>query len=144
LKGLAWPLAYLIILHFEILKKKIEPSSVLVPVPLFGRKERERGFNQAKELAEILARAWQTELSCGNLVKIKNTASQAALNKEQRSENLKNAFCVLNKNSIKGKKVYLIDDVYTTGATMEECAGTLKRAGAKKVWGITAARELKF
>ena len=144
LKDLAWPLAYLIILHFEILKKKIEPSSILIPVPLFSRKERERGFNQSKELAKILAKAWQAELICDNLIKIKNTASQAILNKEKRSENLKNAFCVLDKNAIKGKKICLIDDVYTTGATMEECARTLKEAGAKEVWGITVAREVRF
>ncbi|MFA7715117.1 MAG: hypothetical protein WCX77_03360, partial [Candidatus Paceibacterota bacterium] len=104
LKDLAWPLAYLIILHFEVLKKKMEPSSILIPVPLFGPKERERGFNQSKELAEILAKAWQTELSCDNLIKIKNTANQAVLNKEQRNENLKNAFCVLDKNAIRSKK----------------------------------------
>ena len=144
LKDLAWPLAYLIILHLEILKKKIEPSSILIPVPLFVRKERERGFNQSKELAKILAKAWQTELSCDNLVKIKNTANQAVLNKEQRNENLKDAFSVLDKNAIKGKKIYLIDDVYTTGATMEECAKTLKEAGVKEVWGVTVGREVKF
>jgi ComF family protein len=142
LKDLAWPLAYLIILHFEIIKKKIEAPSILIPVPLFSRKERERGFNQSKELANILAKAWQAELSCKDLIKIKNTASQASSNREQRSENLKNAFCVLDKNAIQGKKVYLVDDIYTTGATMEECAKVLKEAGAKEVWGITVAREM--
>ena len=144
LKDLAWPLAYLIILHLEIIKKEIEPSSILIPVPLSGRRERERGFNQSKELAKIIAKAWQIKLECDDLVKIKNTASQTVLNKEQRSENLKNAFCVLDKNPIKGKKIYLIDDVCTTGATMEECAKVLKQAGAKEVWGITVAREIKF
>lgn len=144
LKNLAWPLAYLVILHFEILQKKPSQESILMPVPLFKRKERERGFNQSKEVAEILSKAWQAELDARNLIKIKNTANQAKLNKEQRSENLKNAFCVSDKEKIKGKEICLIDDVYTTGATMEECAKTLKLAGAKKVQGITIARELNF
>jgi len=144
LKDLAYPLAYLIILHFETLKKKLPPDSILVPVPLFPKKERERGFNQSEEISKIISRAWQIELASGNLVKIKNTAAQAGLSKEKRGENLQGAFQLKNGSAVKGKTIYLVDDVYTTGATMEECARTLKEAGANQVWGITAAREFGF
>ncbi|MDD4830875.1 MAG: phosphoribosyltransferase family protein [Candidatus Pacebacteria bacterium] len=144
LKDLAWPLAYLIILHFEILGRKIDPSSVLIPVPLFLSKEKERGFNQSKEIADILAKAWQIKIISGCLTKIKKTANQAEMGKEQRSKNLEGAFRFTDKmkKKIKGKKIYLIDDVYTTGATMEECAKILKQSGAREVWGIAVAREI--
>lgn len=141
LKDLAYPLAYLIILHFEALKKKMPLSSVLMPVPLFPKKERERGFNQSEEMAKILSQAWQAELAPDSLIKIKNTAAQAGLGKEEREKNLQNSFQLKNGDAVKGKIIYLVDDVYTTGATMEECAKTLKEAGAAQVWGITAARE---
>ncbi|MFA5249257.1 MAG: phosphoribosyltransferase family protein [Candidatus Paceibacterota bacterium] len=144
LKDLAYPLSYLIILHLEYLKKKLPADAILMPVPLCAKKERERGYNQSNELAKILSRAWGTELCSENLIKIKNTPAQATLGKAQRKENLKNCFAVKRKEEIEGKRIYLIDDVYTTGATMEECAKTLKEAGASQVWGITVARELKF
>jgi predicted amidophosphoribosyltransferase len=63
------------------------------------------------------------------------------LTKEQREKNLKNVFAIKNPDLIFGKKVFLVDDVYTTGSTMEECCLALKRAGAKSVWGIAIARE---
>jgi ComF family protein len=144
IKDLSYPLSYLIILHFEALKKKLPAGSVLIPVPLFSKKERERGFNQSEEISKILSRAWQIELISGNLLKTKNTPAQAGLGKEKRGENLLGAFRLKNESAVKERIIYLVDDVYTTGATMEECARTLKEAGAKQVWGITVARELGF
>jgi len=76
-----------------------------------------------------------------NLVKIKKTEPQMKLSAKDRTENLKNAFLVKNPEGISGKKIFLIDDVYTTGSTMEECARILRDAGAKSVWGMVIARE---
>ena len=63
------------------------------------------------------------------------------LSKELREKNLENAFSVKNPAELTGKKIFLVDDVYTTGSTMEECAKTLRQAGAKQIWGIAIARE---
>ena len=75
------------------------------------------------------------------LVKIKETLPQINLSGKERQENIKGVFSIKNKELIKNKKVLLVDDVYTTGSTMEECARVLKVIGAKEVWGIAAARE---
>jgi len=74
------------------------------------------------------------------LAKIKETPPQAELSDEERKENLKGSFSCRSPDLVKGKKIILIDDVYTTGSTMEECAKVLKMAGAKEVVGIVVAR----
>ena len=74
------------------------------------------------------------------LAKIKETPAQVELSEEERKENIRNAFSIKNGGQILGKKILLVDDVYTTGATMEECARVLKKAGAKEVIGIVIAR----
>jgi len=144
IKELSLPLAYLIILHFQMIEKSIPADSLLMPVPLSPRKKRERGFNQAEELAKVLAKAWKVPLVSDKLVKIKTTTPQEELKKEERIKNIKGVFSLKDGIDLRGKKIFLIDDVYTTGVTLEECARVLKQAGAKEVWGITIAREVKF
>ncbi|MGH2612159.1 MAG: ComF family protein, partial [Rhabdochlamydiaceae bacterium] len=80
-------------------------------------------------------------LVSGNLVKSRATRSQMKLSAADRQNNLIDAFAIKNPAEFAGKKVFLIDDVYTTGATMEECATQLVNSGAKSVWGIAIARE---
>jgi ComF family protein len=109
---------------------------------LFIKKQKRRGFNQAEEIGKIISEKIYIPLKVDNLIRIKNTDSQTKLNKKQRIENIKNAFIIKDKDTIKGKIIFLIDDVYTTGATMEECAKVLKKAGAREVWGLVAAREI--
>ena len=113
----------------------------LIPVPLFKRKLKKRGFNQAEEIAKELSRVLKIPLISDNLIKTKETPPQVNLSEKEREENLKNAFFCKNPALIKQKKIFLIDDVYTTGSTMEECAKTLKQSGAKEIWGIVVARE---
>jgi ComF family protein len=148
LKDLAKTLASILIEHFVISGKntnEIWENSILIPVPLDKNKLKNRGYNQAEELAKELSKILQIPVVSDVLTKIKLTKAQAESNKEEREKNLLNAFCV-NKNLAKSDlakfyKVFLVDDVYTTGSTMEECASVLRQAGAKQVWGICLARE---
>lgn len=146
LKILARPLSQLMIAHFMVCKNKIvfhnQPNSLLVPVPLTAKKIRHRGYNQSQLLAEKIS-AW-SNITLNNqlLIKEKETPSQVNLNKGQRQQNIKGAFAVnANQPSLKGKTIFVIDDVYTTGSTIQECAKVLKKAGAAKVYGIVVARE---
>lgn len=105
--------------------------------PMYKKKERERGFNQAElfagEMAKFIGRDTR-----GFLKKIKDTASQTGFDKEKRAKNVKGSFAAVS--DIAGRNVLLVDDIWTTGATLKECCECLKRAGARKVWGFTLAR----
>lgn len=152
LKDLAKTLASILIEHFVISGKNTNEIwesegslEILVPVPLDKNKLKTRGYNQAEELAKELSKILRIPIISGNLIKTKSTKPQMELTKKQREKNLENVFQIKNPDEISGKKVFLVDDVYTTGATMEECAKVLKGPkgypGAKSVWGIAIARE---
>ncbi len=144
IKTLSAPLAFLIISHFALAEKQgvfQAPWAIFLPVPIHAKKMRKRGYNQSALLAKHLAGYFPLPLITKALVKIKNTPNQVGLKKEQRQQNIFNAFAVVQPEKIVGKTIFLVDDVFTTGATMEECAKVLKLAGAKKVWGIAIARE---
>ncbi len=112
---------------------------VIIPVPLHARRQRERGFNQAEILAKLFAKKFGLSIN-KNLHRVIYTAQQAKLSGEERRLNLKNAF-VFNKSAqLIPEKVLLVDDVYTTGATMQECARVLKNNGVKVVWSLVLAR----
>jgi len=111
-----------------------------MPVPLFPGKQKKRGFNQASELAKELARKKGIPLLGGYLVKVKNTPAQTSLEASERRKNLKGAFAVIQERKIKGKTVLLVDDVYTTGSTIEECSSALIEAGALEVRALTIAQ----
>jgi competence protein ComFC len=115
----------------------LKKSDVIVPVPLFWWKKLKRGYNQAALLAEVVGDECRIEVK-HSLRRVKNTKTQTKLNEESRKENVSNAFEV-NDGMIKDKIVLLIDDVLTTGATLNECARVLKEAGAKKVYSCVAA-----
>lgn len=144
IKDLSKILASLIITHFYLSNKLdflVSEKSILAPVPLTRKKLKLRGFNQSVEIAKELSLLLKISLVSNALIKIKNTQPQIELSKEERKENIKGAFLCKNVERIKDKKIFLIDDVFTTGATMEECAKVLKSAGAREVWAITVARE---
>lgn len=143
-KILAKTLAELIAEHFAKAEKNIYEfwqGGILVPVPLEKRKMKWRGYNQSEELAKELSFLFATPLVGDVLIKTRETPPQMELTKEERERNLAGVFAVQNKEEIKGKKVFLVDDVYTTGSTMEECARALRQSDAKSVWGIAVARE---
>lgn len=113
-------------------------NAVCIPIPLHKRRERVRGFNQAALFADLVAE------QCGLLyepvlIKNKNTPPQTGLSREARRKNLEGVFGIRRSDAVRGKTVFLCDDVTTTGATLEEAARALQRAGAKKIWAVTIA-----
>jgi ComF family protein len=113
---------------------------VVVPVPLFAGRERERGFNQSAWLARRLVKALPVPLSLRNLWRVRDTSNQARLNKQERRENVEGAFKARRPAEFTGRGVVLVDDVFTTGATTNECAKVLRDAGAVSVMVLAAAR----
>lgn len=111
----------------------------VIAMPMHWRKRWERGFNQAELLAEPVAKRYRLKLS-GNLRRKRYTKAQAGLTELQRRENLKGSFIVKAPENIRAKRVLLIDDVFTTGATLRAAAATLKSAGAARVSALTLAR----
>lgn len=113
---------------------------VVVPVPLHKKRIRERGFNQSYELAKCIAEAKGLEILSKVLIKKNNVPPQTSLPAEQRKINNKGAYKVYNSDRIKGRTILLVDDVYTTGATVKECSLVLMKAGAKEVRVVTLAQ----
>lgn len=115
----------------------------IIPVPLSYQRLIHRRYNQSAILARELGRLTSLKVDTTNLVKIKNTKPQTSFLKTKRLTNLKNAFDVKNKDAVKEKRILLIDDVRTTGATLNECAKVLLKNGAKSVDSLTIARVIK-
>lgn len=111
----------------------------IVPIPLHKKSEHKRGYNQAKLLAEKVAIYFSKPLIFGNLIRVRKTKAQMQLPREKRLINLVDAFTILEPIIFKNKNILLIDDVSTTGTTIEECAKVVKRAGVKKIWGLVLA-----
>ncbi|MCF6147780.1 MAG: ComF family protein [Candidatus Kuenenia sp.] len=105
----------------------------MVPVPLYWRKKLQRGFNQSELIAREIHRIFLKPLSVKNLIRIKNTVSQTKLSKSKRYANVRKAFFIKDPALVEGKRVLLVDDVLTTGLTMQECAKKLKETGVKSV-----------
>jgi ComF family protein len=120
---------------------------VATPVPLHARKLRQRGFNQAEMIAQAALKlkpaGEKLTMNAKILQRRRETESQIGLTRHQRRENIRGAFVVADPSAVLGRKFLLVDDVYTTGTTVWECARVLRRAGASKVWVATVARTLK-
>ena len=116
--------------------EEIWENSVLIPVPLDKTKLKQRGYNQSEELAKELSKVLKVPVVSNVLIKIKSTEPQMELSKQEREKNLENAFTIKNPAEVmRDKKVFLVDDVYTTGSTMAECAKTLKKSGDQNRFG---------
>jgi ComF family protein len=122
------------------LRQHARPPEVdaLLPVPLHPARLRERGFNQSVEIARPLSRMLDLPLLQGVAVRQRATSPQTALSAEQRLHNLRGAFAV--RREVQGLRIVLLDDVITTGATLNELAGVLKEAGAVRVIAMSVAR----
>ena len=116
-----------------------QPWDALVPVPLYHRRRRTRGFNQAHELARGLARARRIPV-CDCLRRDRETPSQTGLHRTARWENMTGAFQVKGRFDVTGRNLLLIDDVFTTGATTNACARALGQAGAGRLAVLTVSR----
>jgi ComF family protein len=115
----------------------LKSADMVVPVPLFWWKQLRRGYNQAQLLAEIIGP--ETNLEVQDIVRrVKHTRTQTRLQESKRRKNVRNAF-IVDADDVANKNILLIDDVLTTGATMNECARVLKQAGAREVYSCVAA-----
>ena len=115
---------------------------IIISVPMYKKKKNQRGYNQSELIArEIAKKLKNIEYRSDILLKIKNTANQSLLNKEQRQENLKNAYEVKNKEYISNKNILIFDDIYTTGSTANECSKMLVEAGARSIGILTIAKD---
>lgn len=147
-KELARPLSNCLKDYFLLLDKKPDFSDFLIlPLPLDKKRLKWRGYNQAEEIAKYFCKDFHLEMRNDILFKVKTTKPQVKLDKKERINNIKEAFLVKNSKVINNRKILLIDDVYTTGSTMEEIAAILKQPSpeeiyrAKEVWGLVIARE---
>lgn len=140
--GLRWPLAVWLGEALELSAQRDAGGlpDALIPVPLHPTRRRERGFNQAAVLARLTGRAagvpvWETALR-----RVRPTEKQTTLSRDARQTNLRGAFAVPRPETVRGQRLLLVDDVFTTGATADECARTLRRAGAAEIGVIVVAR----
>lgn len=123
-------------------EKEILPCDLITCVPLCDKRLKQRGYNQSELLATHFANHINKPTNFNIIKRIKETPTQTNLNYGERRKNMVGAFKVINKKLVKDKIIVLIDDVYTTGATITECAKTLKDAGAKAVYGVTSAHTI--
>jgi competence protein ComFC len=134
------PLAELLVDLFR--REESAPVDIIFPVPLHVRRLRQRGFNQAGLLAKAFGRRLGLPVLYDVLVRKCWTEPQTRLNREERLKNVRDAFQVLDIGKVKDLSVLIIDDVYTTGTTLNECAKTLKSVGASAVHALTVCRAL--
>ena len=118
-------------------------TDVIIPVPLHPARLRTREFNQSLLLADQLGRHLFRPVSAANLVRTTATDPQTALSRQARLRNLRNAFTIRRPHDLAGKRILLVDDVFTTGTTVNECAKTLRKAGSGQVFALTLARTVE-
>lgn len=118
------------------LNKKVD---LVIPVPIHKKTLVERGFNQVELLADEISANTKLQVDAKNLIKTRVTKEQARLDRSSRATNLVDSFALKRPELIKDKNILLLDDVITTGSTVEECAKLLKNAGAKKVYALSIA-----
>lgn len=114
-------------------------AQLIIPVSLHPTRMRERGYNQSELLTKNMGEYLNIPISKKSLLRVRNTKSQTRLSTEQRRENVKGAFTVKDTAHIANKHILLVDDVFTTGATLDECAIALLNGGANAVYAVTCA-----
>ncbi len=129
-------------LEFSYFLKFLETKPVVVPVPLHPDREKWRGFNQATVIAQSLAAHHSLAFNSHLLMRVKDTGHQTGRNREERLKAVESAFKLRTENCElrTPAAVLLVDDVWTTGATLSECCQVLKQKGIKNVWGLVLAR----
>lgn len=114
---------------------------IILPVPIHKKRKQTRGYNQSELIAKEVAINSNLEYSKNVLIKTINTVPQSTLNQHQREKNVLGIYKVINSQIIKNKNILLIDDIYTTGSTVNECSKVLKQNGAKLVDVLTIAKD---
>jgi ComF family protein len=122
----------------------LSEKPLIMPVPLHPRRLRERGFNQSLLLARHISMVRGAELDFMTLKRVKYTAPQTSLGQKERPANVRKAFALDKAGTVSGRSVLLVDDVATTGSTLNECARVLKKGGSKEIFGLVLARTAHF
>lgn len=140
-QNLADPLSDLLVNCLRKTGQYSRPDWLVVPLPLYKSRQKKRGFNQSELLAEKVNRQLNLVWSKDNLIRVRNTESQAEMiDYKTREENVKNAFFVNDPEEFNGKNIILIDDVFTSGTTLNEAIRVLRLVGAKKIIALVVAR----
>ncbi len=121
--------------------EKIKKYDTIVPVPISRKRFKERGYNQSELIAKEIACSSKLELETECLFKTKNIIEQSKLNKEERLKNIQGVYDLVNKRKLYKKKILLVDDIYTTGSTVNECARVLRKARPSKIGVFTLAKD---
>ncbi len=117
----------------------VKNYQMVLSVPLHKHKEFSRGYNQARLISKALSRILKMRECSYLLRRERYTEAQSLLDKQKRNQNVKGAFAVVSPKKVKGKTILLVDDILTTGSTLEECSRVLKQAGAEKVFAVVVA-----
>ncbi|KPJ58015.1 MAG: hypothetical protein AMJ42_04085 [Deltaproteobacteria bacterium DG_8] len=137
--NLAFPLGNLMVNRMQSFLSGA-PYQLIIPVPLHPKRLRERGFNQALSLARFISKKYNIPLDVYTLARRRQTKPQVGLSKQERKDNVRGAFLLLKSDKVIDKDILLVDDVYTSGNTVEECSKVLMKAGADRVDVLTLAR----
>ena len=119
----------------------LQNYDIIIPVPMHNKKKALRGYNQSELIAKELAKKAEIEIFTDVLKKVKNNKVQSSLNKEDRKNNVKDVYKLINKEKIYNKKVLIFDDIYTTGATIEACKKEILKANVKQFGILTLAKD---
>ena len=136
---------YVTFVNFLLKNKKIfeniKKYDTIVPVPISPKRQKERGYNQSLLIAREISHKKNLELMNNCLIKTKNIIEQSKLNKEDRAQNIYGVYELKNKQLVENKKILLIDDIYTTGSTVNECSRILRKANPEKIGVLVLAKD---
>ena len=119
----------------------IKKYDIIIPVPIHKKRFSQRGYNQSELIAREISKTLEISMERDILVKTKNNIAQSSLTKLERMQNAKNVYDIINANKIKNKKILLIDDIYTTGSTANECSKMLRQEGASEIAVLVIAKD---
>ena len=132
---------YEFFINNEKLYRFLKKYDIMISIPISKSRKRARGYNQSELIAREISRTGLIQFESQVLIKQKDNMPQSSLNRKQRIENVKNVYKVQNQQKIENKNILLFDDIYTTGATVKECAKILKQAGGGKIGVLTIAKD---
>lgn len=119
----------------------IKSYDTIVPVPISKKRYKERGYNQSYLIAKEISKKTKLELQDRCIIKSKNVIEQSKLNKEEREKNIKDVYEIIDKETLQNKRIILVDDIYTTGNTVNECCRILQKAQPKSISVIVIAKD---
>lgn len=130
-----------IILKNKKIFENVKKYDTIIPVPISHKRMKERGYNQSELIAKELAKKANLKLVNNCLIKTKNIIEQSKLKKEERKNNIKDVYELENKDLIEDKKILLLDDIYTTGSTVNECSKVLRQGKPEKIGVLVMAKD---